>query len=105
MQRRSRMLPESSREMTTNRLPTTTKDPTAALSLRPPEARRPRLGELLIRKGYINEGQLSRALEEAYVGNELLGVTLLRKKLIFEPELATTLSEQLAIPYINIKQV
>jgi len=62
----------------------------------------PRLGELLVRKGFISEEQLSAALEEARVSRELLGVVLLRKGLIFEEELARTLSQQLSIPYISI---
>jgi type II secretion system (T2SS) protein E len=90
----------------TNRLTTPITDPFAALPVaRPADTERPRLGELLIKKGYINRSQLTWALQEAYVANELLGVILLRKKLIFEPELAQTLSDQLAVPYINIDLV
>jgi hypothetical protein len=62
----------------------------------------PRIGELLVRKGFITEEQLAGALQEARETNELLGVVLLRKQLIFEEELARTLSEQLSIPYISI---
>jgi hypothetical protein len=67
-------------------------------SLLPP----PRLGELLVRKGFITDEQLAAALEESRVSRELLGVVLLRKGLIFEEELARTLSQQLSIPYISI---
>jgi hypothetical protein len=92
--------------MATNRLTTPIEDPSAALPVaRPADTARPRLGELLDQKGYINRDQLTWALQEAHVANELLGVILLRKKLIFEPELARTLSEQLAVPYININGV
>jgi type II secretion system (T2SS) protein E len=62
----------------------------------------PRIGELLVRKGFITEAQLAAALEEARETNQLLGVVLLRKQLIFEDELARTLSQQLSIPYIRI---
>jgi hypothetical protein len=62
----------------------------------------PRIGELLVSKGFITEGQLAAALEEARETNQLLGVVLLRKQLIFEDELARTLSQQLSIPYIRI---
>jgi len=62
----------------------------------------PRIGELLVRKGFITEEQLAGALQEARETNELLGVVLLRKQLIFEEELARTLSQQLSIPYISI---
>jgi hypothetical protein len=66
---------------------------------------RPRLGELLIRKGFINETQLGWALAEAQRTKQLLGVVLLRERMIFEDELARTLSQQLSLPYINIRQV
>jgi hypothetical protein len=65
----------------------------------------PRLGELLVSKGYITEAQLSGALFESRATNDLLGVVLLREKLIFEEELARTLSQQLSIPYISIMRV
>lgn len=76
---------------------------TEADSPRPSE--RPRLGELLTRKGFIDERQLSWALAEAQTRHELLGVVLLRERMIFEDELARTLSQQLALPYINIRHV
>ena len=66
---------------------------------------KPRLGELLIRRGFIDEQQLGAALREARENNELLGVVLLRKRMIFEDELARTLSQQLGLPYINIRHV
>jgi hypothetical protein len=95
-----------SAEIMTNPLTTPIEDPSAALPVaRPPNTARPRLGELLVQKGYLNQEQLTWALQEAYVANELLGVILLREKLIFEQELARMLSEQLAVPYINIHGV
>jgi hypothetical protein len=71
----------------------------------PPPSGSPRLGTLLVGKGYITEEQLTRALVEARATNDLLGVVLLREKLIFEEELARTLSEQMALPYISIMRV
>jgi Type II secretion system (T2SS), protein E, N-terminal domain len=65
----------------------------------------PRLGSLLVGKGFINEEQLTLALNEARERNELLGVVLLRKQWIFEEELARTLSEQLSIPYVSIGRI
>jgi hypothetical protein len=65
----------------------------------------PRLGELLVGKGYITREQLAVALTESRVTGDLLGVVLLHGGLIFEDELARTLSEQLAIPYISIMRV
>jgi type II secretion system (T2SS) protein E len=68
-------------------------------------ASRPRLGELLVARGFISEHQLALALNEARESGELLGVVLLSKQLIFEDELARTLSQQLSIPYINIGHI
>jgi len=73
--------------------------------LPPPVPAQPRLGELLVGKGYITEEQLRGALFESRATNDLLGVVLLREKLIFEEELARTLSQQLSIPYISIMRV
>jgi hypothetical protein len=66
---------------------------------------RPRLGELLVRRNFITEQQLTVALNEARETGELLGVVLLKRQLIFEDELARTLSEQLSIPYISVMRV
>lgn len=66
---------------------------------------RPRLGELLVRRRFITDEQLSVALNESRETGELLGVVLLNKQLIFEDELARTLSEQLSIPYISVGRV
>jgi hypothetical protein len=71
----------------------------------PPSTAAPRLGELLIRKGFITEEQLAWALGEARATNELLGIVLLSAQMIFEDELARTLSEQLSIPYISIRGI
>ena len=71
----------------------------------PQKAEGPRLGELLVRKGLITGEQLAWALGEARSRNELLGIVLLREQLIFEDELARTLSQQLSIPYICIMQI
>jgi hypothetical protein len=62
----------------------------------------PRLGELLVRRGLISEADLSWAIGEARATGTLLGLVLLRERLIFEDELARALSEQFEIPYINI---
>jgi hypothetical protein len=70
-----------------------------------PSAPRPRLGELLTRRGFIDEAQLSWALKQASAKNEMLGVVLLRERMIFEDELARTLSQQLSIPYLNIGHI
>jgi hypothetical protein len=66
---------------------------------------RPRLGDLLVRKGFISEDQLTSALVHARAENVLLGVALLRDGVVFEDELARTLAEQLAIPYVSILRI
>jgi type II secretion system (T2SS) protein E len=78
-----------------------------ALLVPPPSSQDqpPRLGELLVRKGFITEEQLAFALTEARASNELLGIVLLRQELIYEEELARTLSEQLSVPYISVGRV
>lgn len=64
---------------------------------------RPLLGDLLIRKGLITETQLAEALEERTATGELLGQVLLKRRWLFEDELARTLADQLELPYVNIQ--
>jgi len=66
-------------------------------------APRLRLGDLLLSKGMITDGQLDEALAESRAGGDLLGRILLRRRWIFEDELARTLAEQLSIPYVNLR--
>jgi MshEN domain len=68
-------------------------------------ASRPRLGEVLRCKGLITDEQLDAGLKESRRTGELLGLVLLRTSVIFEDELARTLSEQLNIPYVSIGSV
>ena len=63
---------------------------------------RPRLGDLLARKGLITSEQLADALIESRSAGELLGRVLIRRGLIFEDELARSLAEQLDLPYVNL---
>jgi hypothetical protein len=65
----------------------------------------PRLGSLLVTKGFLTEARLELALNEARETGELLGLLLLRKQWIFEDELARTLSEQLLIPYVSVGRI
>jgi hypothetical protein len=80
-------------------------EPAGAAPKRAPLLKGPRLGELLIRKGFISEDQLKWALADAQHSGELLGVVLLRRQLIFEDELARTLSDQLMIPYVSLMRI
>jgi len=66
-------------------------------------ALRPRLGEVLVARHLITETQLEEALAETAKSGDLLGRVLLRRRWLFEDELARALSEQLQIPYINIR--
>jgi hypothetical protein len=70
-----------------------------------PEPRRlkgPRLGDLLVMKGYIDRDQLATALFESKTTNVMLGRVLLAKGWIFEEELARCLSEQWGIEYVSL---
>jgi len=64
---------------------------------------RPRLGDLLVRKGLIEQEQLERALAESRATGDLLGRVMIRRGFIFEDELARTLAAQLDLPYVNIR--
>jgi hypothetical protein len=76
-----------------------------ALAAPAPRSGAPRLGTLLVSKGYLTHEQLVDALAASKATGDLLGVTLLREQVIFEEELARTLSDQLSIPYISIGRV
>ena len=65
----------------------------------------PRLGDLLVGKGYITEDQLSAALVESRSTGERLGRVLVRNGWAYEQELARALSEQWALPFVNIALV
>jgi type IV pilus assembly protein PilB len=62
-----------------------------------------RLGDILIRKGWITSQQLNEALEEQRRAHEFLGSILLKKKFITEQQLVETLSEQFKIPWLGLE--
>lgn len=64
-----------------------------------------RVGDLLASKGLISQEQLTLALQESRTTGELVGQVLLRKRWVFEDELARTLAEQWSIPYLNLLSV
>ena len=64
---------------------------------------RPRLGDLLLKKGLITQEQLDAALSESRKTGDLLGRVMIRRQFIFEDELARTLADQLALPYVNLR--
>ena len=71
------------------------------LSAAPP----PRLGDLLVSKGYITEDQLAAGLVESRQSGERVGQVLVRQRVVFESDLARTLSEQWGLPYVNISGI
>jgi hypothetical protein len=65
----------------------------------------PRLGDLMVGKGYITEEQLAAALVESRSTGERLGRVLVRNGWAYEQDLARALSEQWALPFVNIALV
>ena len=62
-----------------------------------------KLGDLLIQKGWIAQGQLEQALAEQKVSREFLGEILLKNHSITEEQLAIALSEQFKMPFVRLK--
>lgn len=65
----------------------------------------PRLGDLMVGKGYITEEQLAAALVESRSTGERLGQVLIRNGWAYEQDLARALSEQWSLPFVNIALV
>lgn len=59
---------------------------------------RPRLGEILVREGLLQESQIAAALAEQRKWGDRLGATLVHMGLISEEALAEALSRQLRLP-------
>jgi hypothetical protein len=64
-----------------------------------------RLGDLMVSKGLITVEQLSKALVESREQGELVGRVLLRRRWVFEDELARALAEQWRLPYVRLSSV
>jgi hypothetical protein len=64
-----------------------------------------RLGDLMVSKGFITVDQLSDALVESRERGELVGRVLLRRRWVFEDELARALAEQWKLPYVRLSSV
>jgi Type II secretion system (T2SS), protein E, N-terminal domain len=64
-----------------------------------------RLGDLMVSKGLIDNDQLSQALVESKETGQLVGRVLLRRRWVFEDELARTLAEQWKLPYVRLSSV
>jgi len=67
------------------------------------DRRQEQLGEILIKKGFINIEQLKDALNEQQRTKEFLGSILIRKNYIKKKSLLEALSHQYNIPIINLK--
>ena len=65
-------------------------------------AERKRLGERLLERGVISEGQLADALRAQQVTGEELGTALLRLSYVQEDDLMRLLSEDAGIPFIDL---
>jgi type IV pilus assembly protein PilB len=65
----------------------------------------PRLGELLIEKGFISGEQLDDALHESKATCTMLGRVLLEKGYVFEDELARCLSERWELEFVSLARV
>lgn len=66
--------------------------------------KRIRLGDLLVAQNMITETQLQHALQEQKLSGRKLGASLVDLGYVDENELLTLLSEQLEIPFIDLKQ-
>jgi hypothetical protein len=64
-----------------------------------------RLGDLMVSKGFITVEQLSQALVESRESGQLVGRVLLRRGWVFEDELARALAEQWKLPYARLSSV
>lgn len=64
-----------------------------------------RLGDLMVSKGLITVEQLSEALVESREQGLLVGRVLLRRGWVFEDELARALAEQWRLPYVRLSSV
>ena len=63
---------------------------------------RPRLGTILLRKGWVSHEKLDAALEASRISGMRLGETLLSRGWLFEPELAAALAEQFGLRYVDL---
>jgi type II secretory ATPase GspE/PulE/Tfp pilus assembly ATPase PilB-like protein len=63
------------------------------------------IGEILVEKKLVSPDELNRALVEHEKTGEPLGATLIEMGYISEEELLQSVSEQLNIPFVNLKEV
>ena len=61
-----------------------------------------RLGDILVRRGFITEGQVHSALAAQGSERGLLGTILVRRGLITIEQLGEALSEQYGVPFMEV---
>ena len=61
-----------------------------------------RLGDILVRRGWITEGQVQSALSAQGTERGLLGTILVRRGLITNDQLGEALSEQYGVPFMEV---
>lgn len=64
-----------------------------------------RLGDILLEKNLVTKEQLETALKEHQKTGEFLGQVLIKMGFIDEVTLAEILSEQMGLPYVNLKEI
>ena len=69
------------------------------------QERRKKLGEILISKGLITNDQLDIALAEQAKSNVFLGIILVKKLYVKEKELSKALSDQFNIPLVSLENM
>jgi len=75
------------------------------LTENPIETSHPRLGEMLIKAGFVNEQDVQRALEFQTRLGGLLGAVLIRLGAVSEDNLLSILSQQLKLPVMDSKEI
>jgi len=64
----------------------------------------PRLGDMLVRAGLLDEDQLSTALDQQQRSTERLGTVLVRMGILSEIDIAQALAEQLHVPFVSLTE-
>ncbi len=64
-----------------------------------------KIGQMLIKKGLITPEQLDTSIEQQRKTGELLGIILIRSNFVSEEDFLKTLSEQLDVPYMRLKNI
>ena len=63
-----------------------------------------RLGDLLVKQGFLLDGQVQQALAEQKTTGRKLGRILVDKKWVTEEQIASALARQMALPFVNLEQ-